>query len=352
LALDLKKLRQDLEVEARLKRRDETEGIGAQIATSSERTGVATSNESTVRTTDVAKPRATSSLEYLLAGIERHKRGALLAAAMLVVIMLSLAYLYSTFRTESFHDNSLQNEIDYKGLMVLIPAGEFIMGSDNSDDDEKPAHSVSLQAYYIDKFEVTNKQYREFCDATGRAQPKNPPFEPDYFVNKPDFPVMGVQFNDAVEYANFVGKRLPTEEEWEKAASWDPNTQRKHIWPWGDDHTPGRANLDTKHPAAVGRYVNDRSAYNVYDMAGNVFEWVDGFYQSYDGKRDLGGKRVKGLLVRGGVFLVSLYEARNTYRNYFPKTFPSGMAAPIGIRCVVSENDKNLKDFLNSPRNK
>jgi serine/threonine protein kinase len=290
---------------------------------------------------------------FWVSGRSRLKKTLVISLSAIVVIVFLSIYLYSTFRTPAFHAPSLQNEIDYKGLMVLIPAGEFVMGSDNYEIDEKPAHSVSLPAYYIDKFEVTNKQYREFCDATGRTYPKNPILYPDYFLSKPDFPVMGIQFDEAVEYANFVGKRLPTEEEWEKAASWDPYTQSKHIWPWGNTPTPGRANIGTKQPAAVGHYVNDHSAYNVYDMAGNVFEWVDRFYESYDQKQNRRAERVNGLIFRGGAFNVGLYDAaRTTYRNYAPRSFPSGMSLPIGIRCVVSENNPNLKEFLNSQGNK
>src|SRR5262245_17421576 len=128
---------------------------------------------------------------------------------------------------------SLPKEIDYNGAMALINAGEFIMGDDNHNADEKPAHKVTLPDFYIDKFEVTNAQYKRFCDATRHPIPTNPWWDADYF-KKPNMPVVGVNFADASAYATWAGKRLPTEEEWEKAALWGPAADRKRVWPWGD----------------------------------------------------------------------------------------------------------------------
>ncbi len=120
-------------------------------------------------------------------------------------------------------------EIDYTGPMLLVKAGEFIMGDDNHEQNEKPAHKVTLPDYYIDKFEVTNAQYKRFCDETKRPYPTNPHWDPQYFNNNPDAPVVGVNWNDAAAYARWAGKRLPTEEEWEKAASWGPDAQQKRL---------------------------------------------------------------------------------------------------------------------------
>src|SRR6185295_13480766 len=119
-------------------------------------------------------------------------------------------------------------EVDYNGKMAFIPAGEFEMGSD--------VRKVTLPAYYIDKYEVTNADYKKFCDATGHPYPKSTfmfgafkqktPAEADeeYFTQHPNSPVIGVTYEDAAAYAAWAGKRLPREDEWEKAASWDPNT--------------------------------------------------------------------------------------------------------------------------------
>ncbi|HKQ04130.1 MAG TPA: SUMF1/EgtB/PvdO family nonheme iron enzyme, partial [Blastocatellia bacterium] len=170
-------------------------------------------------------------------------------------------------------------EIDYNGPMILVKAGEFIMGDDNHEQNERPAHKVTLPDYYIDKFEVSNAQYKKFCDETKRAYPTNPHWDPQYFNNNPDAPVVGVNWNDAASYARWAGKRLPTEQEWEKAASWDPGSQQKRQWPWGNSPDPGRINLGSDHPNNVGQQPGGASAYGVQDLAGSVAEWVDASYQ-------------------------------------------------------------------------
>jgi serine/threonine protein kinase/formylglycine-generating enzyme required for sulfatase activity len=181
----------------------------------------------------------------------------------------------------------LPKELDYGGSpMVLIPAGDFLMGSDQHLDDEKPQHKVPLAAFYIDKYEVTNAKYKEFCDREkGRKYPETV-VEKDYVIKNPNLPAVGMPYEDAAAYARAEGKRLPSEQEWEKAASWDPATQTKRQWPWGDKPGGASANLGrTEVPkfAAGGTFAGDVSAYGVHDMAGNVSEWVDAFYHAYEG---------------------------------------------------------------------
>src|ERR1041384_1965844 len=171
-------------------------------------------------------------------------------------------------------------EIDYHGAMVLIPAGEITMGDDGHNPNEKPAHKVTLPDYYIDKFEVTNEQYRKFCEETKRKFPTNPWWDNKYF-DQPKMPVVGVDFDDASAYAAWAGKRLPKEDEWEKAASWGPGSATKRMWPWGGSPEAGRATLGSEHTTEVGSNATGASAYGVQDMAGNVLEWVNAFYQAY-----------------------------------------------------------------------
>ncbi|HVG19905.1 MAG TPA: bifunctional serine/threonine-protein kinase/formylglycine-generating enzyme family protein [Blastocatellia bacterium] len=256
-----------------------------------------------------------------------------------------------------------RNEIDYNGLMVLIPAGEFVMGDDNHKPDEKPVHKVKLPDYYIDKFEVTNAQYKKFCDATGRTYSARLQMYTEYFQNNPDSPVIGVSWNDAVAYANWAGKRLPTEQEWEKAASWDPNAQKKHQWSWGDSPDESRANLSGK-PSRTGQHAGGASAYGVQDMIGNASEWVEDFYHPYaenqEANQDFGTKHK---VVRGGGFAQAIEYARTTSREHWPPDTVAGpiveagkskdLNSTIGFRCAISADDPRLLEYLrahNTPK--
>jgi formylglycine-generating enzyme required for sulfatase activity len=242
-------------------------------------------------------------------------------------------------------------EIDYGGAMILIKAGDFIMGDDSHEQNEKPAHKVTLSDYYIDKFEVTNARYRKFCDDTGRPYPTNPHWNNQYFDNNPDSPVVGVNWNDAAAYARWAGKRLPSEEEWEKAASWNPGPQQKRRWPWGNDPEPGRINLGSDNPDAVGGRPGGASSYGVQDMAGSVAEWVDSLYQPYPGNQgpdqNYDGKN---RVVRGGHFRLDLNDVRTTARYYHGPEFESAekklRSWLTGFRCAVSADDPKLRESL------
>jgi formylglycine-generating enzyme required for sulfatase activity len=236
-------------------------------------------------------------------------------------------------------------EIDLKGKMVLIKAGAFLMGSNDGQDDEKPMRRVELNYdYYIDKFEVTNRQYAAFCQATGRAMPPNPFWDPSNAQNNPDQPIVGVTWDDAKAYANWAGKELPTEQEWEKAASWDPRAtdvdpRWKRRWPWGNAPA-GHANIGTKHTVNVGQKAAGASAYGVMDMAGNVAEWVADNYQPYPGNQAPASSfDATNRVIRGGHFIDKLDAIRTTYRNIHPPIYsPEELAKGawlIGFRCVV-----------------
>ena len=211
-------------------------------------------------------------------------------------------------------------------VMILIPAGEFWMGSLAGEgyDGEHPKHKVYLNSYYVDKYEVTNAQYKKFCDARGRVYPEGPGWSSmdNYFVNYPKYPAVNVSWNDAVAYATWAGKRLPTEAQWEKAAR-GPGALK---YPWGNaepdaggyyrcNYDPGEAGADGYEFASpVGTYQRGVSPYGVHDMAGNVWEWCSDWHdETYYGRSpsknprgpESGEYRVlRGGSWGGGAFLV------------------------------------------------
>ena len=237
---------------------------------------------------------------------------------------------------------------------MLVAAGEFTMGSDTGADESKPAHKVVLPAYYIDKTEVTNAEYKKFCDATGKTPPINPHIEKDYFALRPNAPVVGVSFADAKAYADWAGKRLPTEEEWEKAASWDEVTKTKREFPWGNDFQAKNAAFGIPKISDVGKFAGGASPSGALDMAGNVLEWVDAYFQPYPNSPASNSEFGEtNRVVRGGHFASKSSESlKTTKRIYIPPTVASGedgeklVAAIIGFRCAVSADAPAIADVL------
>jgi iron(II)-dependent oxidoreductase len=165
---------------------------------------------------------------------------------------------------------------------VLIPAGKFLMGTDlkNADAASHPQHPVYLKAYRIDKYPVTNAQYARFIAATGHRPPsdwKNGKIQQGVLL----YPVTLVNWYDAAAYAKWAGKRLPSEAEWEKAARGTDGRR----WPWGNEMDPARLNTYYNVGSAtnVNTYANGVSPYGVFDMAGNVDEWVEDDFVPYKG---------------------------------------------------------------------
>ena len=168
--------------------------------------------------------------------------------------------------------------------MVAIPAGEFTMGSDF--EDERPAHKVFVEAFEIDKFEVTHEEFARFVEETGYVTDAEKAGDSmtwrTYAEGKPKHPVVKVSWNDAVAYCEWAGKRLPTEAEWEKAARGTDG----RIYPWGDEWDPAKANTKEggyRGTTIVGSFPDGASPYGVMDMAGNVAEWVADWYKAYPG---------------------------------------------------------------------
>ncbi len=156
--------------------------------------------------------------------------------------------------------------------MVLIPEGKFIIGSNERDSDEAPQREIELKAFLIDKFAVTSGEYKKYVDASGHSEPKGW-FFTGYNEELKDHPVTHVNYKDAEVYCSSLEKRLPTEEEWEKAARGTDG----RAYPWGDHFDRSRANTSLAGIMAtvpVNSYESGKSPYGIFNMAGNVWEWT------------------------------------------------------------------------------
>ena len=186
---------------------------------------------------------------------------------------------YTVAEAEALLSREQWQELD---STVVIPAGKFLMGTDlkNADAASHPQHLVNLKTYRIDKYLVTNAQYARFIAATGHRPPsdwKNGKIQQGVLLH----PVTLVNWYDAAAYAKWAGKRLPTEAEWEKAARGIDGRR----WPWGNEMDPGRLNTyyNVGSASDVTAYANGVSPYGVFDMAGNVDEWVEDDFLPYKG---------------------------------------------------------------------
>jgi serine/threonine-protein kinase len=245
-------------------------------------------------------------------------------------------------KIESLNENSKFREGATKGLprsMALIPGEEFLFGNDNPDikgiplqlqkvrkwgRDQTPQQKINLPGFYMDRYEVTNEQYRKF-------DPNH-----SFSLGNNGNPVVNVSWFKANAYCEFLGMRLPTEMEWEKSAR-GPNANR---FPWGNKFDQQKANtgfskLSSTSP--VGTFPGDVSYYNIYDMAGNVSEWTSSWYQPYKGsdfKNSKFGLTYK--VSRGGSYQdMGHYEleifSTTTFRYY---NKPDEWGGDTGFRCA------------------
>ncbi len=244
--------------------------------------------------------------------------------------------------------------------LIRIPAGTFLMGGDSRSgwarDDEFPRHRVHLDSFWIGKYEVTNAQYKAFCDATAWPYPADPAFSKipwmhrdrryyygDYFTQMPDYPAVNVTWYDARAFCQWAGLRLPTEAEWEMAAR-GPGDSLK-TYPWGEQTNPAwttrtRDNTSIQNPdgdlytCRIGKfgthkrpYKNGASVFGVSEMGGNVREWCDDWYGPYSVEEQINPKGPvtgKDKILRGGCWRGRDYGVmtRCSYRfhhdpNYF-----------------------------------
>jgi formylglycine-generating enzyme required for sulfatase activity len=285
--------------------------------------------------------------------------------------------------TEDSNSNEKIKEPSLEG-MVFIPAGEFLMGSPEGEGayDEHPQHKIYLDAYYIDKYEVTHASFKKFVEATGYVtdaerigsgyvwNPKDESYGPlsmegvnwrypnkwmperPYYPNswenykeadKMNYPVTQVSWNDAQAYTKWAGKRLPTESEWEKAARGTDGRK----WPWGNvfDLNIGgvttHVNIGSDGPLSVGCFPTGVSPYGIYNMAGNVREWVADWYAvdyyTYSSQNNPKGPSYgKFRVLRGGSWRdYKSHQVLSANRMYQTLDYSSNF---VGFRCVWSPN--------------
>ena len=266
--------------------------------------------------------------------------------------------------------NSIDNP-DVEQGMVKIPGGLYELGFSGSTfcyDNEVPEHKTYLNAYEIDTYPVTNKQFMAFIDAGGYEDYKfwlsdgwdivnekkwGAPlywqkmegywYKKDFAgQNKisPDEPVTNVSYYEADAYSKWAGKRLPTEAEWEKAASWNEDLKKKTIYPWGDkfpsEHNANLLESWNWAPSRIGSYPQGKSYYGCQQMLGEVWEWTSSEYVLYPGFRSKFSEytdkwAINQKVLRGGSFATPRSQIRNSYRNYFK---PHERIPFSGFRCV------------------
>ncbi|MEP7342850.1 MAG: bifunctional serine/threonine-protein kinase/formylglycine-generating enzyme family protein [Acidobacteriota bacterium] len=218
--------------------------------------------------------------------------------------------------------------------MISIPGGEFMMGRNDGNDYEKPAHKVTLKPFYIDATEVTNEQYQQFVDAV-RRQP--PPHWPNGRspIGQDSHPVYNVSWDDANAFAIWAGKRLPSEEEWEYAARGTDG----RLYPYGNEAKLQYSNAaedDYRAPLAVKNYAQGVSPFGVYDMAGNVAEWTASDFSLYAGSLlPSNDQNARKKVVRGGAFNVYAKDQTATDRFFYSSSTKN---ASIGFRCAKDTN--------------
>ncbi|TKB88782.1 MAG: tetratricopeptide repeat protein [Nitrospira sp.] len=221
--------------------------------------------------------------------------------------------------------------------MILVPAGEFIMGSSMGEADELPVHWVYVDAFWMDTYQVSVGHYARFLDATSQEAP------PDWTImNKSQHqkrPVANVDWTDAQAYCTWAGKRLPTEAEWKKAARGTDG----RTYPWGNEHpTKFFANVNREnwnnHSALtpVGAFEDGKSPYGIYDMAGNVWEWVSDwydpdYYKTSPSKNPTGPSTGESKVIRGGSWGSGPDALRSANREVHS---PSIRGLGTGFRCA------------------
>ena len=216
--------------------------------------------------------------------------------------------------------------------MVDVPAGWFLMGQDDGPRSSRPQRMVYLDAYAIDRTEVTNAAFAAYVQETG-LRPEG--WNDEVAATHGDFPVVALLWREADAYCRWVGKRLPTEAEWEKAARGTDG----RIYPWGNSWDPGRANTveaALEGPLPVGSLPGGASPYGAMDMAGNATEWVADtfdfdYYSRAPDRNPPGPSQVMDHVLRGGSWAAPAEHAQTFFRDSSHSARPNSR---VGFRCA------------------
>jgi len=229
-------------------------------------------------------------------------------------------------------------------VLVWVPGGEFSMGSNQGDPDEKPANRVRVAGFWLGEHEVTNAEYAKFLQATGNRKPD---FWDDPRFNKPNQPVVSVTWNDALQYCKWANVRLPTEAEWEYAAAAGKRQLRYGTATGKLDHDlanfAGTGGCDTYEdvPAPVGSF--PPNPFGLYDMAGNAWEWCGTTWMPYPYRADDGrdGPEEGGYKVmRGGCWHFGPFHCRVACRHRHMTYLRYDYA---GFRVALSDSEVKSK---------
>ena len=283
------------------------------------------------------------------------------SSIVVIIVLVAMSMFGCGGDTEDIIKEDEESKEAVPAGMVLIPEGSFEMGStaDTANINEQPIHTVHVDTFYMDKREVTVNAYREFVQETGHRDPDW--HRVSIYSPAGHHPIVFVSWHDAMAYAKWAGKRLPTEAEWEKAAR---GGLVGKTYPWGNFAPGGTCNFADKHlshywwadkdvddgygyTAPVGSY--PANGYDLYDMAGNVWEWCldgydPGFYATSPSTNPVAGEidTVAGItnsfssvqsprVLRGGSWLVNALGVRNAVRF---RLDPASTNNSVGFRCV------------------
>lgn len=211
--------------------------------------------------------------------------------------------------------------------MVEIPAGEYMMGNNDGNEYERPVHKVVVKSFLIDIREITREEYEAFIKATNRKPPRT--WTNGKYTGNSKAPVTDIDWSDADAYAKWAGKRLPTEEEWEIAAS----GKEHFLYPWGNDWKVGYANTseaDRSGPMPAGTFEKGKNALGIYDMCGNVWEWTASKPVSYGGAAKIDNAE-QYRVIRGGSFADGQKVATTMARNWVESNRADSR---LGFRCA------------------